>query len=137
MQTLKRYCEKNGFDLNKTFDMVVGEGGGILPQKTGMQGYIAHIKEDSILCTNDKLGVSREIPFSSFTEAEFGIGSGNLWLQCHVEGRPFVFCTTRGNWKAPSAQLLLEKIEQYTGEIDRKEYKKFTGKLFLLHVLLN
>ena len=42
MSSLKKYCEKNGLDENKTFNMIVGQGGGILPQKVGMQGYIEY-----------------------------------------------------------------------------------------------
>ena len=38
MSSLKKYCEKNGLDENKTFNMIVGQGGGILSQKVGMQG---------------------------------------------------------------------------------------------------
>ena len=67
MSSLKKYCEKNGLDENKTFNMIVGQGGGILPQKVGRQGYIAEITDTSIICTNDKLKVKKEIPFTSFT----------------------------------------------------------------------
>ena len=51
----------------KTFNMIVGQGGGILPQKVGMQGYIAEITDTAIICSNDKLKVKKEIPFTSFT----------------------------------------------------------------------
>lgn len=134
MQTLKKYCDKNGLDINKMFDMIVGDGGTILPQKSPMQGYIAEITDTGVICSNDKLNVKKEIPFSSFSRAEFGIGSGQLWLQCVVDGSPFVFCTLRGNWKATSAELLLSKISEYTGPIDMTEYKKYTGKLFWLYM---
>ena len=134
MQTLKGYCEKNGLDINKTFDMVLGEGGGILPQKTGLQGYITEITDTSIICINDKLGVKKEIPFTSFTRAEFGIANAQLWLQCVVDERPFVFCTTRRNWKAPSAKLLLDKIGEQTEILGMKEYNGYTGKKFFLYM---
>lgn len=137
MLTLKSFCEKNGLDINKCFDMCVGEGGGILPTRGGFTGYIIEITDTAIFCNNEKLGVTRkEIPFSAFSAAEFGIGSGNLWLQCVVDGKPFVFCTPRKNWKSQSAKLLLEKIEAFTGPIDMKEYKQFTGKFFLFWVLV-
>ena len=71
MSSLKKYCEKNGLDESKTFNIIVGNGGGILPQKVGMQGYVAQITDTSIICSNDKLKVKKEIPFSSFTSAEF------------------------------------------------------------------
>ena len=136
MQTLKKYCEKNGLDINKMFDMVLAEGGNLLPKKTGIQGYIVEITDASMICSNEKLGVKKEIPFSSFTSAEFGIGSGQLWLQCVVDNNPFVFCTTRGNWKAPSGKLLLEKISQHTEILDMKEYDRYTGKLFLWYAFV-
>ena len=68
MTTLKKYCEENGLDINKAFDMVVGNGGGILPQKGGFTGYFAEITDTSIICTNDKLGVKKEIPFEELPE---------------------------------------------------------------------
>ena len=115
--------------------MVLGEGGGILPTVSAFTGYMAEIKDDCLVCTNDKLGVSqKEIPFSSFQKAEFGIGSGNLWLQCTVDGKPFVFCTSRKSWKSPAAKLLLEKIGEKTEILDMKEYDRFTGKLFFIYM---
>lgn len=134
MSFLKAYCEKNGLDENKTFNMVVGEGGGILPQKISMQGYIAEITDTSVICSNDKLNVRREIPFSSFTSAEFGIGSAQLWLQCTVDGVPFVFCCPRRDWKAPAGKLLLEKIGAHTEIKGWKEYNGYTGKLFFIYL---
>ncbi len=134
MSTLKKYCEKNGLDENKTFNMIIGEGGGILPQRVAMQGYFAEITETSVICTNDKLKVRKEIPFASFTSAEFGIGSAQLWLQCIVDGVPFVFCSPRRDWKSPAGKLLLEKIGEHTEIQGRKEYDGYTGKLFLLYM---
>lgn len=134
MSTLKKYCEKNGLDESKYLSIVIGEGGGILPQKISMQGYIAEITDTSIVFTNDKLGVKKEIPFELFTSAEFGIGSGNLWLQCTVDGRPFVFCLARPDWKSDAAKLLLEKIGQHTEILDRKQYDRFTGKWFFIYM---
>ena len=134
MATLKKYCEKNGLDESKLFSMVVGDGGGILPQKISMQGYIAEVGETSIICSNDKLMVKKEIPYESFTSAEFGIGSGQLWLQCVVDGKPFVFCAPRRDWKDKACKLLLEKIGEKTEIKGWKEYNGYTGKLFLLYL---
>ena len=134
--TLKRYCEQNGLDPNKVFNMVLAEGGGILPTVTAFTGYIAEIKDDCLVCTNDKLNVfNKEIPFSSFEIAEFGIGSGNLWLQCMVDGKPFVFCSPRKSWKSPAGKLLLDKIGEKTEILSMKEYNQFTGKLFFIYML--
>ena len=134
MKTLKKYCEENHLDPNKVFDMVVGQGGGILPQR-GYTGYFAEITDTSVICTNDKLGVKKEIPFSSFKSAEFGIGSGLLWLQCVIDDSFFAFTTPRKGWKSPSAKLLMEKISEHTEILDMKEYNHYTGKLFFLYAL--
>ena len=134
MLTFKGYCEANGLDENRVIDLVIGNGGGILPQKISMQGYFAEIRDTSIIFVNDKLKVKKEIPFASFQSAEFGIGSGQLWLQCVVDGRPFVFCMTRKKWKSPAAKLLMEKIGEVTELLSMKEYNGYTGKLFLLYM---
>ena len=136
MMTFKTFCEQNNYERDQVFSLVVGEGGGILPMKTGMTGYFGVIEGDSIIAINDKLGVKKEIPFSSFSRAEFGIGSGNLWLQCVIDGKPFAFCMPRKEWKSPSAKLLMEKIGSQTEILDMKAYNQFTGKLFLLYALI-
>ena len=111
--TLKQYCEQNNLDENKVFNMVLARGADILPTVTAFTGYMTEIKDDCIVCTNDKLNVfNKEIPFSSFQSAEFGIGSGQLWLQCIVDGKDFIFCSPRKSWKSPAAKLLLEKSEK-------------------------
>ena len=136
MQTLKKYCEENGLDQNKIFEMCVSGDEGVLAGRGGYTGYFAEITDTSVICTNEKLGVRKEIPFSDFKRAEFGIGSGNLWLQCVVNDKFFAFCTPRKAWKAPSAKLLMEKIGEQTELLDMKEYERYTGKLFLLWALL-
>ncbi|MBE6544357.1 MAG: hypothetical protein E7675_08160, partial [Ruminococcaceae bacterium] len=109
--TLKQYCEQNNLDQNKVFNMALARGGGILPTVTSFTGYITEIRDECLVCTNDKLNVfNKEIPFSSFQSAEFGIGSGQLWLQCIVDGNEFIFCSPRKSWKSPAAKLLLKKI---------------------------
>ena len=132
MMTLKKYCEQNGKDINKMFDMVVGQSD-VVPAR-GYTGYMTEITDTSIICTNDKLGVQKEIPFSSFEYAEFGIGSGLLWLQCGIDGKGHVFSTTRKGWKAPAAKLLMEKISEHTELLGMKEYEHYTGKLFFIYM---
>ena len=124
--------EKN-FENNK-FVMVMGDGGSILPCPGPFTTYMAKITENSLICEHDKLGVSQEIPFSSFKRAEFGIGSGNLWLQCVVDGSAFVFCSPRKSWKSEAAKLLMEKISKHTEILSMKEYERYTGKLFFLYM---
>ncbi|MBO5222472.1 MAG: hypothetical protein J6C26_09165 [Clostridia bacterium] len=134
MKTLKKFCQENGIDFDRAFDLVLGEGGGILPQKIGMQGYFAEITDKSLICTNEVLNVKREILFASFQTAEFGIGNGLLWLQCTVERRPFVFCSARKNWKSPAAKLLLKKIGEHVKIQGMKEYDGYTGSKFLFYM---
>ncbi len=132
---LKDYCEENNLDVNKVFELVLGEGGSILPGK-GFTGYFAEVTDTGLVCVNDKLHVKKEIPFASFQSAEFGIGSGNLWLQCVVDGSPFVFCMPRKHWKkSPAVKLALEKIEEHTPIESKKEYDQYTGKLFFIYAL--
>ena len=132
--SFKQICEEKGIDINKAFDMVVGEGGNLLPTKTAFQSYFAEITETSVICSSNKLGVKLEIPFAWFEDAEFGIGSGQLWLQCVVNGSPFVFTTRRKNWKGEGAKLLLAKIGEHTEIKGIKEYRGYTGKMFLFYL---
>ena len=136
MMTVKKYCEENNLDPNKVFDMVLGESGSILPKARGFTGYIVEIKDDCLSCSNDKFNVfNKEIPFSSFQRAEFGIGSGQLWLQCIVAGESFVFCSTRKNWKSPAAKLILEKIGEHTEILGMDDYNKIMGKFFWYYMI--
>lgn len=134
MITLKRFCEQHQISPDKVLEIVIGEGGGILPQKLGMQGYFAEITDTSMIFFNDVLKVKKEIPFTSFTRAEFGIGSAQLWLQCIVDGSPFVFCMRRKHWKSPLGKLLLEKIGEQTEILSMKEYDGYTGKKFFIYL---
>ena len=136
MMTVKKYCEENNLDPNKVFDMVLGESGSILPKARAFTGYIVEIKNNCLSCTNDKFNVfNKEIPFTSFQRAEFGIGSGQLWLQCVVDGESFVFCTTRKGWKSPAAKLLLEKIGEHTEILGMDDYNKIMGKFFWYYMI--
>ncbi len=135
--SLKTYCEKHNIDPKKAIQIVFGETGGLLPKARGYTGYMVEITDTSIILENEKFGEKKEIPFSSFSKADFGIGSGNLWLQCVVDDRPFIFCATRGAWKSPAAKLLMEKIGEHTEVEGMKEYKHFTGKLFIFYTLIN
>ena len=134
MSIIKKYCEANGVDKSRVFNMVVGNRDGVLPLAMGYTGYITEIKEDSIICTNEKLKVKKEIPLSSFKSAEFGIGSGNLWLQCNVDGQPLIFCSPRKSWKSDAAKLLISKISEHTEVQGMKDYERFTGKLFFIYM---
>jgi len=111
MMTLKKFCEEKNLDPNTVFDAVFGISGSFFPKARGFTGYIAEIKDDHLEFTNDYFGVyGKKIPFSSFQEAAFGIGSGQLWLQCVVDGEEFIFCMPRRRWKAPVGKLLMEVL---------------------------
>ena len=69
-----------------------------------------------------------------FKAAEFGCGSGQLWLQCIVDGEAFIFCSTRKNWKSPAAKLLLKKIGEHVKIQGMKEYDGYTGSKFLFYM---
>ena len=115
--------------------IILGNGGNILPCPSAFTGYQAEITDDALVVTNEKLGVNAaSIPFGCFQSAEFGIGSGNLWLQCTVNGSPFVFCAPRKVWKSEAGKLLIEKINANTPIQDMKEYDHYTGKLFFLYM---
>ena len=136
MMTVKKFCEENNLDPDKVFDMVLGESGSILPKARGFTGYIVEVKDDCLSCTNDKFNVfNKEIPFSSFRRAEFGFGSGQLWLQCIVDGEAFIFCSTRKNWKSPAAKLILEKIGEHTEILGMDDYNKMMGKFFWFYMI--
>ena len=100
--TKKGFCQENNLDENKVFEMIVGGKNEIFPGM-GFTGFMAVISEDRITCINDKLGVKKDILFSSFKEAEFGIGSGQLWLQCQIDDKFLAFCTNRKAWNSEAA----------------------------------
>ena len=133
MYSKKQFCEQYGKDPEKILEFVIGQGGSILPQKVGFQGYFGELTDTSIIFTNDVLKVQKEVLFTSFKQAEFGMGNGNLWLQCIVDDSPFVFCFRRKHWKSELCKELLAKIGEQTEILGMKEYDGFTGKKFLLY----
>lgn len=63
------------------FVMVLGEST-VLPGAIWTQ-YDVELLDKKMVCTNHKNSSQVfEIFYDSFKEAEFGIGNGNLWLQC-------------------------------------------------------
>ncbi len=137
--TFKQYLESNHIDPNRALQTIVGHGGDILPQRIGMQGYFAEIKEDCLHFVNDVLKVEKDIPFSAFQTAEFGMGSAQLWLQCNVDGSRFVFCLPRKFYKSTAGQLLLDKLDaQLSTQLrEDKDYKRFMGKFFWFFAIVS
>ncbi len=133
------YLESKKISKDKALEFVVGDGGGILPQKVGFQGYFCEIADDGLIFTNDVLGVeNKKILFSSIHKAEFGLKSGQLWLQLDIDGAFFAFCLRRSHYKSVAGQLLLDKIDAQLGITLRedREYKRYTGKLWLLWAIV-
>ncbi len=133
--SFKEYCELHNTDADHVMTITLGDGGKYLPTPSfGFVGYFAQITETCLACSDGKQTMSVEIPFAAFSRAEFGIGNGNLWLQCIVDGVPFVFSATRGAWKGAAGKLLLQRIEAVTPLIDKKLYDGYTGKLYLWYM---
>lgn len=131
---LKTYIQKNNLDPERTLDFIVGYGGELLPQIVGFQGYFGELTDTGILFTNEKLNIEKkEILYSSFQKAEFGMKGGQLWLQCVIDGLDFVFCLPRSRYKSAGGQFLLDKLEAQLGESLREDpdYKKYMGPFFV------
>lgn len=134
------YIKQNNISPDRALNFIIGNGGEILPQKVGMQGYFGELTETGILFSNDVLHVDKkEVLFSSFTRAEFGLGSGQLWLQCTVDCSDFVFCLSRSKYKSAAGQYLLDKLEAQLGESlrDDADYKKYMGPFFWLWAIIS
>ncbi len=137
MASLKEYCEQNGLVFENTINLMVGKdaGAGVLPTPTGFTGYTVEITDSALVFYNDKQNIhGKAFPFSDFQRAEFGIGGGNLWLQCVVANEILVFCVPRKVWKGDTAKKLIEKIDAVTPILDKKEFDRYTGKLFFLYM---
>ncbi len=133
------FLESKNISKDKALEFVVGEGGGILPQKVGFQGYFCEIADDGLIFTNDVLKVeNQKILFSSIHKAEFGLKRGQLWMQLDIDGAFFAFCLRRSHYKSAAGQLLLDKIDAQLGTDlrDDREYKRYTGKLWLLWAII-
>ena len=116
--------------MNK-FVMVLGEST-VLPGAIWTQ-YDVELLDKKMVCTNHKNSSQVfEIFYDSFKECEFGIGNGNLWLQCELKEGSLCFCSPRKCWKSEEGKYLIEKINQFTEIKDMKEYKQYTGKFFFL-----
>lgn len=137
----KEFVAKNNLNPDRALPLVVGAGGTVLPQKGNyMTDYFAELTDTSIIFTSDKMNVDKkEVPFSSFTRADFGLGSAQLWLQCTVDGSDFVFCMFRSRYKSAAGQFLIDKLEERLGESlrDDPEYKKFMGPFFWLWAIVH
>ena len=116
------------------FLLMVGDENSYLPGKTWSK-YDVEILDDKMVCQSKKdSSVKVEIPYTDFVTAEFGIGSGNLWLQCRLKRDQLVFCSPRKSWKSDAGKKLIEKIDSATKISAMKEYNHYTGKLFFFYM---
>ena len=116
------------------FNLVLGQENNYLPGKSFTQ-YEVEVLDDKMVCTGKKdTSVVVEINYSEFKTAEFGIGNGNLWLQCELEKGTLVFCSPRKSWKSESGKKLIELINNVCAIKDMKAYKQYTGPFFFIHM---
>ena len=116
------------------FTLVLGQENNYLPGKMWTE-YEVDVLEDKMICTCKKdASINVVITYSEFKEVEFGIGSGNLWLQCELENGSLTFCSPRKSWKSESGNKLVELINSVSPIKDIKAYKQYTGPLFFIHM---
>lgn len=116
--------------MNK-FILVLGNSN-FLPGNMWTQ-YDVELLDNKMVCINHKdPSKVYEIFYDSFKEAEFGIGNGNLWLQCKLKEGDLNFCSPRKCWKSEEGKFLIDKINQFVEIKDMKEYRQYTGKFFFL-----
>lgn len=119
--------------MNK-FILILGESNSYLPGNKWTE-YEAEASTDKMICTPKKNSTDKyEINYSEFKQAEFGIGSGNLWLQCKLEKGSLVFCSPRKSWKSEEAAKLIDAINNVCPIKDMKSYKQYTGPFFFIHM---
>ena len=111
------------------FTLVLGENNNVLPGKLWTEYSV------EMICTAKKdENTLVKIPFDSFTKVKFGIGSGNLWLQCKVGNDSLVFCSPRKCWKSEQGKLLIERINSVVEVEDMKSYNSYTGPFFFFYM---
>ena len=119
--------------MNK-FVLILGEANSYLPGSKWTE-YEVEVTEEKMVCAPKKDSEkSYEINFSEFKQAEFGIGSGNLWLQCNLQKGNLVFCSPRKSWKSEQATKLIDAINKVCPIKDMKAYKQYTGAFFFIHM---
>lgn len=116
------------------FILLLGKENNYLPGKVWTE-YKVDLLEDRMLCVSkEDDSVIASILYSEFKKAEFGIGNGNLWLQCELEKGSFVFCSPRKCWKSEVGKKLIESINNVVPIQDMKAYKQYTGPFFFIHM---
>jgi hypothetical protein len=114
------------------FVLVVGGDHNVLPGN-GWTQYETEVLDDRII-SKAKDNTEYEVLFKDIKSAEFGIGSGNLWLQLELENGQLNFCSPRKCWKSEVGKKLIENISKFVEIKDMKEYNHYTGKLFFIYM---
>lgn len=112
------------------FRLVLGQENAYLPGKQWTEYEVEVLSEKMVCSLKKDPSLCYEINYSEFKEAEFGIGSANLWLQCKLEKGDFVFCSPRKSWKSEEGKKLIEAINAVCSIKDMKAYKTYTGPFF-------
>lgn len=133
MTNIDILSEKYNIHKEDIFQMALGEANNILPDGL-WHSYAVLVEDEEMVCSTKTHQTEFHIPYADFQRAEFGIGNGNLWLQCQIGGNSLVFCAPRKQWKSAAGKKLIEKISAVTEIQGIKEYEQFTGKLFWLYM---
>ena len=133
MNNITVLSERYGLPAEEIFEIILGEQNNVLPGALWYT-YGVVVADEEMICYSAKEDKEFHIPYSSFESAEFGIGNGNLWLQCVVNGNPLIFCSARKKWKSDAGKKFIEKISSVTPVQGMEEYNKMTGKLFFLYM---
>ena len=116
------------------FCLVLGQENNYLPGKSWTE-YEVEVQNEQMICTNKKdSSIVVTIGYNEFKKAEFGIGNGNLWLQCELEKGNLVFCSPRKSWKSDAGKHLVESLEKVCLVEDKKAYYQYTGPFFFIHM---
>ena len=116
------------------FILILGQENNYLPGKMWTE-YEVEVQNEQMICRNKKDPSNVvTIAYNEFKNAEFGIGNGNLWLQCELENGALTFCSPRKSWKSDTGSQLVELVNNVCPIKDMKAYKQYTGPLFFIHM---
>lgn len=116
------------------FILILGQENNYLPGKMWTE-YEVEVQNEQMVCRNKKdPSIVVTIAYNEFKNAEFGIGNGNLWLQCELENGSLTFCSPRKSWKSDAGNQLVELVNNVCPIKDMKVYKQYTGPLFFIHM---
>ena len=130
MELIERYLHNKFLEWNVQFKSVVDHIDNTR-RETKKTSQILGLTDEWYL---EDTSINITINYSEFKETEFGIGNGNLWLQCELEKGSLKFCSPRKSWKSETGKKLVELINNVCPIKDMKAYKQYTGALFFIHM---